>query len=249
MPASTLVQGPPRFCAMTGRPLNPYTVTPAPQAGPDHRPTHADTNAAINSMNQGGGDEEMTDADSPIIGGRVVIVGRLSDVALLAARAVGHFQKIVRENEMARRIKRASVAPALDSAADRIADAVKNERPADRPVLRGLVQSEAERVVDEMKREIQSLRSRLDNQEKKSGKKTGKKNPQAAEKKPSPTNTKDFRRRGGKAAKTGPAPNQTRGSPPAHGNATIATGRKPLSTRSAAKQNGKPRARPTKSRK
>ena len=251
VPASTLLPGAPRFCAMTGRPLNPYTATPAVQ--PSHSadgtpiiymaPSVDDTNAAINSINRGGGggDEEMTDADPPIIGGRVVIIGRLSEVATVASRSVSYFQKVVAENEMARRIKRATIAPALDSAADRIAEAVRGERPADRPVLRGLVQSEAERAVLDMKREIQSLRSRLDSQEKKKGRKNA---PQPTEKNQQPS--KDFRRRGGRAARTGRATNQTRGSPPKHGDATTSERKKPLAAHSANKSGGKKGAKATK---
>ena len=72
------------------------------------------------------------------------------------------FDKQVRTQEEAKRVKKATLKPQLSSSAERIAAIVNGERPATPATLRGLVREEATNTTSKMGRELQTLRAQME---------------------------------------------------------------------------------------
>ena len=256
----------PRFDPFTGRPLNPYTpaTTTAATSGPNApaRPTHAsdgtpilylddgraaDTNIAINDINGAPPtDAQMTDAtmteptiERPVVGGISILQAELTKTIATAEQLVTHFKEVVRENEETRRIKKATAPPRLKTAADNIAEVVHGERPVSAPTLRNVVRSETDKAIRNLQREVQSLRAKVAK---------GKQRRSSTAMKSVANTPSHFQRRRGSAAGIGSASKQTRGTPPARGNAATAAESKPKKPRSGNKSAGKGRASANKRR-
>jgi len=98
-----------------------------------------------------------------VIGGRGVVIKAILDLVVNAiVNPMEAFDKQVRTQEEAKRVKKATLKPQLSSSAERIAAILNGERPATPATLRGLVREEATNTTSKMERELQTLRAQME---------------------------------------------------------------------------------------
>jgi hypothetical protein len=101
--------------------------------------------------------------DNPL---RTTLLTMLSNFARHAIHApLKTFHTFDLKRDAARRIKQATVAPSLKTAAQRIADAIGNEPKADRPTLDGLISDCAKKQTTTLELKIMELRNQLNAQQ------------------------------------------------------------------------------------
>ena len=185
----------------------------------------------------GTGDEVMEDDTTApvVIGGRGVIIKALRDLVVKGIfNPIEAFDKQVKMQEEAKRVKKATLRPQLSCSADRIAAIVNAERPATPATLRGLVREEATNNTSRMESEIQSLKAQMEALL--SGKKKKKPPPSTAQhqKKGNHTSSNASAKNGKGVGKNGKAATKKKKS----ANPPKAKGGKPAST--AANKNKRP---------
>ena len=148
---------------MTGHPLNPYTP------GTDGKPSsfaengtpilHLTTpldNTSTNTANDqlliydvnGEMDIDPQPKKSPphpVVGSLSTLYLGMHDLVIVLTRGFEDLNKHMKINEEIRRIKKATVPAALNTAAQQITDAVSEEQSVSTPILGGVVKTKAEK--------------------------------------------------------------------------------------------------------
>ena len=162
--ADSIIQGvnnPPLFSPIP--PINPY-LNSGSRRNRDQRDTPQENHGFSYASDLL--DAEMAALDTPIIGGRAVVISMLLEFIKKVAHApMEKFKTVFTQNEESRRIRAAMREPDLLSKADKVAATILAERPADRPILQGLIREEIQTTnlqaanYEQLLREVQSLRA------------------------------------------------------------------------------------------